>query len=162
MIAAVARNRVIGVENDLPWRLPTDFRYFKRMTLGKPCLMARKTFESLGGALKKRVNIVLTRDESYEAEGGIVVHTIDDGLRVANDHLGEAEEIMILGGATLYEQMLPQADRLYLTEVDLEPEGDTWFPEFDRDEWVEVSREEHEPDEKNAHPFAFVVYERKG
>ncbi len=161
IIAAVARNRVIGKENDLPWRLPSDFRYFKSRTLGRPCLMARKTFESLDGALKKRINIVLTRNEGYEAEGAIVVHSIEEGLRVAREHLGEGEEIMILGGATLYEQILPQVDRMYITEVDLEPEGDATFPEYDREEWIEVEREEHEADERNECAYSFVVYDRR-
>ena len=161
IIAAVARNRVIGRENDLPWRLPTDFRYFKSRTLGRPCLMARKTFESLDGALKKRTNIVLTRDEEYEAADAIVVHSIDEGLRVAEEHLGEGEEIMILGGATLYEQILPRVDRMYITEVAMEPEGDTFFPDYDRSEWVEVEREDHQADEKNEAAFSFVVYDRK-
>lgn len=160
IIAAVARNGVIGRENDLPWRLPADLKFFRSRTLGKPCLMARKTFESLGGGLKGRTNIVLTRDADYEAEGGIVVHSIDDGLRVAAEHLAEGDEVMILGGATLYEQILPQVDRMYITEVDAEPEGDTFFPTFDRGEWREVSREEHQPDERNPYGYSFVVYER--
>ena len=161
IIAAVARNGVIGKENDLPWRLPADFMYFKRMTLGKPCVMARKTFESLGGALKNRPNIVLTRDQSYEAGGAIVVHSIEEALEVAEAHRGEGDEMMILGGATLYEAMIPWVDRMYITLVHEEFQGDTYFPEFNRNQWVEVWREDHEPDKKNKYPYSFTLLERK-
>jgi dihydrofolate reductase len=160
LIAAVADNGVIGKENDLPWHLPTDFRYFKSRTIGKPCLMARKTYESLGGALKKRTNIVLTRNHAFEAPDAVVVHSIDDGLKVAAESLGDGNEIMILGGASLYEEMIARADRLYITEVHHSFEGDTTFPDIDEGEWTEVSREDHEADEKNQYPFSFVVYER--
>lgn len=160
LIAAVPRNRVIGLDNDLPWRLPDDFRYFKRQTLGKPCLMARKTFESLAGALKGRTNIVLTTQTEYQADGGIVVHSIEEGLQVARREGPESDELMILGGATLYEQTLPIADRLYITEIDAEFEGDTFFPEFDRSEFREVSRKHHPVDDRHAFPFDFVLYER--
>ena len=161
IIAAMAANRVIGRDNDLPWRLPADFKYFKSKTVGKPCVMARKTFESLGGALKNRPNIVLTRDRAYSAEGAIVVHTIDEALAQAEAHRGDAEEIMILGGATLYEAILPQVDRMYITLIHEEFEGDTRFPEFDPNDWVEVWREDHEPDEKNKHRYSFTLLERR-
>lgn len=160
IIAAVARNGVIGRDNDLPWRLPADLKYFRARTLGRPCLMARKTFESLGGGLKGRTNIVLTSQEDFRAEGAIVVHSIDEGLRVAEEHLGEGEEVMILGGATLYEQILPRVDRMYITEVDAEPQGDTTFPEFDESAWKIVARDDHEADERNPHDYSFVVRER--
>ncbi|MGE3800280.1 MAG: dihydrofolate reductase [Candidatus Kapaibacterium sp.] len=161
IIVAMAANRVIGRDNDLPWRLPADFKYFKLKTVGKPCVMARKTFESLGGALKNRPNIVLTRDRAYSAEGAIVVHTIDEALAQAEAHRGDAEEIMILGGATLYEAILPQVDRMYITLIHEEFEGDTRFPEFDLNDWVEVWREDHEPDEKNKHRYSFTLLERR-
>lgn len=161
IISAVAENRVIGKGNDLPWRLPRDFRYFKQMTLGKPCLMARRTFESLDGSLKGRTNIVLTGNESYQADDATVVHSIEDGLRVAEKHLEGGDEIMILGGATLYEAILPKTDRIYLTEVHESFEGDTYFPEINRDDWTEVSREDHDPDDRNPYPFSFVVLDRK-
>ena len=161
IIVAMAANRVIGKENDLPWHLPADFKYFKAKTVGKPCVMARKTFESLGGALKNRPNIVLTRDESYRAEGAIVVHTIEDALKQAEIHRGDAEEVMILGGATFYEAILPQVDRMYITLIHAEFDGDTRFPEFDPNDWVEVWREDHEPDEKNKHQYSFTLLERR-
>ena len=160
IIVAMAENRVIGRENDLPWRLPADLRYFKSKTLGKPCLMARKTFESLGGALRGRTNIVLTRNELYTAEGAHVVNTIEEGLKIAERYLGDDEEIMILGGATLYEEILPRVDRLYITEVHESFDGDTRFPEFDRSEWKETSREDHPADEANAYPYSFVLLDR--
>ena len=157
----MARNRVIGVENDLPWRLPADLKFFKEKTLGKPCVMARRTFESLGGVLKNRPNIVLTRDREYQVDGAIVVHSIDEALREAEARLGDGDEIMILGGATLYEAILPHVDRMYITLVHEEFEGDTRFPEFDPDEWREVWREDHDPDEKNRYPYSFTLLERE-
>ncbi len=162
IIAAVAANGVIGRENDLPWRLPADLRFFKSMTLGKPCLMARNTFESLGGGLKGRTNIVLTHNREYAPEGAIVVHSIDEGLAAAAAHPGDGDEIMILGGATLYEQILPRVDRMYLTRIHHEFEGDTHFPSFDENEWKETAREDHEPDEKNHYSYSFITLERKG
>ena len=161
IIVAMARNRVIGVENDLPWRLPADLKFFKEKTLGKPCVMARRTFESLGGVLKNRPNIVLTRDREYQVDGAIVVHSIDEALREAEARLGDGDEIMILGGATLYEAILPHVDRMYITLVHEEFEGDTRFPEFDPDEWREVWREDHDPDEKNRYPYSFTLLERE-
>lgn len=160
IITAIGANGVIGRDNDLPWRLPADLRFFKAMTLGKPCLMARRTFESLGGGLRGRTNIVLTRNPDYNPDGAIVVHTIDDGLRAAEENLGEGDEIMILGGATLYEEILPCVDRMYITRIHHEFEGDTYFPEFDEGQWVEVAREDHQPDEKNAYAYSFVTLER--
>ena len=161
IIVAMARNRVIGVENDLPWRLPADLKFFKEKTLGKPCVMARRTFESRGGVLKNRPNIGLTRDREYQVDGAIVVHSIDEALREAEARLGDGDEIMILGGATLYEAILPHVDRMYITLVHEEFEGDTRFPEFDPDEWREVWREDHDPDEKNRYPYSFTLLERE-
>ena len=157
LIAAMTDDHVIGIENRLPWKLPADMKWFRRHTLGKPIVMGRKTFESFGGKpLPERLNIVITRDRDYRADGAVVVHDIDAALAVA----GDAEEVMIIGGASFYEQMLPRADRLYLTFVHADVEGDAWFPEFDRSQWREVYREDHEADEKNPYGYSFVILER--
>jgi dihydrofolate reductase len=158
LIAAMADNGVIGIENRLPWKLPADMKWFRRHTLGKPVVMGRKTFESFGGrTLPDRLNIIVTSDRSYQVPGAIVVHSIDEALSAA----GEVAEVMIIGGASFYEQMLPRADRFYLTLVHAEVEGDAWFPEFDRSEWQEVDRHDFDADEKNDYPYSFTVLERK-
>ena len=158
LIWAMDENRLIGVENRLPWKLPADMKWFRRHTLGKPIIMGRKTFDSFGGRpLPERTNIVVTRDKDYSAEGAVVVYSIDEALKAA----GDAEEVMIIGGASFYEQMLPCADRLYITQVHGQFEGDAWFHEFDMDEWQEVGREESAVDEKNAHACSFLSYQRK-
>ncbi len=158
LIWAMDENRLIGVENRLPWKLPADMKWFRRHTLGKPIIMGRKTFDSFGGRpLPERTNIVVTRDRDYSAEGAVVVYSIEEALQAA----GNAEEAMIIGGASFYEQMLPRADRLYVTEVHGQFEGDAWFPEFDGEEWLEVGREESVVDEKNAYGCSFISYQRR-
>ena len=158
LIAAMADDRAIGIENRLPWKLPADMKWFRRHTLGKPVVMGRKTFESFGGRpLPERTNIVITRDRNYRAEGAVVVHSIDEAISAA----GDVEEVMIIGGESFYGQMLPQADRFYITLVHGSFEADAWFPEFDWNEWKEVEREEHPADEKNAWACSFIVLERK-
>ena len=156
LIAALDRNGLIGRDNALPWQLPADLQHFKTLTLGKPILMGRLTWESLGRPLPGRHNIVLTRDPDYRAEGATVVDSIEAALAAA----GEAEEVMVIGGGAFYRAMLPRAARLYLTRIDAEFEGDAWFPEIDLDEWHETAREAHAPDERNPHPYAFVTLER--
>jgi len=156
IIAAMARNQVIGRENSLPWRLPADLQYFKRITMGKPMIMGRKTWESLPGLLPGRRHIVVTRDQQYRAERAEVAHSLDQAIALG----GDAEEIMLVGGANLYAQAIKLASRIYLTEIDAVVEGDAWFPEFDRSEWQEVSREAHSADEKNQYPYAFTVLQR--
>lgn len=154
----MADDRAIGIENRLPWKLPADMKWFRRHTLGKPVVMGRKTFESFGGRpLPERLNIVVTRDENYQADGAVVVHDIDEAIAAA----GGVEEVMIIGGESFYGQMLPRADRFYLTLVHGRFEADAWFPEFDWNEWREVAREEHPADEKNAYACSFIVLERK-
>lgn len=154
----MADDRAIGIENRLPWKLPADMKWFRRHTLGKPVVMGRKTFESFGGRpLPERTNIVITRDKNYRAEGAVVVHSIDEAISAA----GDVEEVMIIGGESFYGQMLPQADRFYITLVHGSFEADAWFPEFDWDEWKEVEREEHPADEKNAWACSFITLERK-
>lgn len=157
LIAAMADNRVIGVANRLPWKLPADMKWFREHTLGKPIVMGRKTFESFGAKpLPQRSNIVVTADQNYSAEGAIVVHSIDAVLRAA----GAAPEVMIIGGASFYAQMLPRADRIYLTIVHHAFAGDAWFPEFDNTAWCEVRRTEFKADAKNIYDCTFLVLER--
>jgi dihydrofolate reductase len=158
MIAAMTDNGVIGIENRLPWKLPNDMKWFRQHTLGKPIIMGRKTFESFGSKpLPDRTNIIITRDENYQAKDSVVVHSIEEALQTA----GEVEEVMIIGGASFYEQMLPRADRLYLTFVHANIEGDAWFPQIDFSQWHEVERIDCEADEKNALAHSFVILDRK-
>ncbi|MBL3590000.1 MAG: type 3 dihydrofolate reductase [gamma proteobacterium endosymbiont of Lamellibrachia anaximandri] len=157
LIWAMAENRVIGRNNQLPWHLSADLQHFKRLTLGKPIVMGRKTWESLPGLLPKRQHIVVTGNRGYRAEGALVVHSIDEAVAAA----GDAQEIMIVGGGAFYAQMLPRADRLYLTLVHTEVEGDAWFPEFDLSAWREVGREDFTADEKNCFAYSFITLERE-
>jgi len=156
LIAAMAENRVIGRDNRLPWRLPADLRHFKRLTVGKPILMGRRTWESLPGLLPDRPHIVLTRDPGYLAEGARVVGDLAEALRAA----GDAPEMVVVGGAEIYLLTLPLARQLLLTLVHTEVEGDTWFPELPPGEWREVARERHEADEQNPFPYSFLRFER--
>ena len=156
LIVAMDNNRLIGRDNQLPWRLPADLQHFKATTMGKPIVMGRKTWESLGRPLPGRTNIVITRNEDYLAEGAVVVHSLQAALAEA-----DAEEVMVIGGANLYAQALPQVDRLYLTRVDGDFKGDAWFPEFSESEWLLSATEAHEPDEKNPHAYRFDTYNRK-
>jgi len=157
LIAAMAENRVIGRDNQLPWRLPADLKHFKALTVGKPIIMGRKTWESLPGLLPDRPHIVVTSDQSYQAEGCTVTHSIEEALTAA----GDVSEVMIVGGGAFYQQMLPQADRMYLTLVHTEIEGDAYFPEYDVADWQEIEREGHDPDDKNAYAYSFITLERK-
>ena len=157
LIAAMADDRAIGINNSLPWKLPADMQWFRKHTLGKPVVMGRKTFESFGGRpLPKRPNIVVTTDSSYVAEGATVVHSIDDAIARA----GDVDEVMIIGGASFYEQMLGRADRFYMTRVHGQFEADAWFPEYESYGWQEVGREEYKADENNAYDMSFVTLER--
>ena len=157
IIAAMDRNRLIGNKNQLPWRLPADLAHFKRVTMGKPIIMGRKTYESIGRPLPGRTNIVLTRSAEFRADGVLTAHTLEQAL----DYVSDEDEVMIIGGSTIYELALPAADRLYLTYVESEYEGDAWFPEFDIEQWAIITSEQHAADEKNATDYRFVSYERK-
>ena len=158
LIWAMDENRLIGIDNRLPWKLPADMKWFRRHTLGKPIIMGRKTFDSFGGRpLPERTNIVVTRDKNYQADGAVVVYSIEEALNAA----GDADEVMVIGGASFYEQMLSRADRLYVTQVHGKFEGDAWFPEFAMEPWQEVAREEQGVDEKNGYACSFFSYERK-
>jgi dihydrofolate reductase len=165
LIVAMARNRVIGRDNAMPWQQPDDLRYFKRMTLGKPVIMGRKTFASIGRPLPGRSNIVVTRNTSFAAEGIHVVHSLDAAIALGQRLLAELGpedgELMLVGGAELYAQGLPLASRLYLTELHGEPEGDARFPAIDPAAWRELSREDHDAGEANTYAYSFVVLERR-
>ncbi len=153
-------NQLIGADNRIPWRLPDDMRYFREITMGKPVLMGRKTYESIPERFRPlvgRTNIVLTNQANYIAPGCLTTHFIQSALDVA----GDVEELMVIGGAKIYEQFLPIADRLYLTLVDGELEGDVYFPGLDMDEWREMSREDHDIDDRHSHRFAFIVLDRR-
>lgn len=158
IIAAMANHRVIGINNSLPWKLPSDMKWFRQHTLGKPIVMGRKTFESFGGrTLPDRPNIIITRDTNYQVEGAIVTHSIDEALQAA----GDVDEVMIIGGASFYEQMLPKANRMYLTFVHADIEGDAWFPEYDESDWNVIKKIDIKADDKNPHDHSFVIFERK-
>ena len=163
LIVAMARNNTIGIDNTLPWHLPNDLKYFRATTMGKPVVMGRKTYESIGRPLPGRPNIVITRQADFHADGVAVVSSLEAAIemaaRLAVDV--ESDEIMVMGGAEIYRQVLPLVERMYVTEVDADIDGDAFFPEFDRHGWTESARESHAPCEKNPHPYSFVVYDRK-
>jgi len=162
LIAALGENRVIGVDNSMPWHLPGDFKYFKATTLGKPIIMGRKTWDSLGRPLPGRLNLVVTRQPDLQLEGAEVFTSMDAAVERAEAWAAEqsVSEVMLIGGAQLYAQGLERADRLYLTRVALRPEGDAWFPEFDEAEWALVSNVDNPPvDDKPA--YSFEVWERR-
>jgi len=152
----MAENRVIGNDNSLPWHLPADLKHFKAMTMGKPMIMGRKTWESLPGKLPGRTHIVVSSNSDYVAEGCILAHS----LRQAIDAAGDVPEVMVVGGAMLYGEALSKADRMYLTMVETEVEGDTLFPEYDSGQWQEVAREHHPRDDKNPYAYSFVTLSR--
>ena len=160
LIVAMDKNRAIGVNGRIPWRLPDDMRRFRELTMGKPVVMGRKTYESIPARFRPlpgRHNIVVTRNELYAAPGATVVHSVPAALAAA----GDVSEIMIGGGATLYEALLPQADCIYLTIVDGEFGGDTWLPPFAEGAWQEVAREHHAADAQHAYPFTFLTLVRR-
>ena len=157
LIAAMAENRVIGVNNTLPWRLPADLKHFRGLTTGHHVIMGRRNYESIGKPLPDRTNVVVTHNRDYRAPGCIVAHSLEEAL-------GRAQadpEIFIIGGAEIYRQAFARAGRLYLTLVHATVVGDTYFPEFASDRWNEISRERHEADAKNPYPYSFLVYDRR-
>ena len=158
-IVAASENNVIGKDNKLPWCLPTDMRYFKNVTWGMPVIMGRKSFESLGKALKGRTNIVVSRNKDWKAPDVQVVQTIDHAITRATQT--DAKEIFIIGGAEIFRSALPSADRIYLTLVHGNFDGDAFFPEMDRGEWKLKSNRDCEADEKNPYALSFQVWERK-
>ena len=164
LVVARARNGVIGRDGDLPWRLRSDLQRFKAVTMGKPCIMGRKTWESLPlKPLPGRLNLVLSKDESFEPKGAVACTSLDEAVEIAREQAMEdgAEEVCVIGGAGLFAAALPRAKRLYLTEVDAQPEGDVLFPTFDETAWIEVSSEAVPAGEKDDHAFVFRVLERR-
>lgn len=162
LIAALARNRVIGRDNQMPWHLPADLKHFKAMTLGKPVVMGRKTWNSLGRPLPGRLNLVVSRQKNLSFDGAEVFPDLESALIRADAWAREqgAGELMLIGGAQLYEQALPLAERLYLTRIDLEPQGDAFFPEWEPAAWRLASRTEH-PAAAETPGYAFEAWERR-
>jgi len=162
LVVAMGENRAIGHGGDLPWRLHSDMRYFRKITMGKPVIMGRRTFKSLPRVLDGRLNIVLTRKPAFEPSGAIMAYNLEEALDVARKAAAKAgvDEIMVMGGEDVFRAVLPQAGRIYLTEVHAAPHADTWFPDLDMRQWREVSREPHEAGPKDDHAFSFVVLER--
>lgn len=163
LIAALAENGVIGRDNKLPWHLPNDLKYFKAATLGKPVIMGRKTWESLGRPLPGRTNIVVTRQRDYAPAGAKVVSSLDEALKLAEQIalIDGIDECVVIGGAEIYAQALPRCDRLYLTEVHAQVDGDAHFPAFDHTQWREEKRERFAAEGPNPWDYSFVVYVRK-
>lgn len=162
LVAAVSRNGVIGNAGGMPWRVSSDLKYFKAVTMGKPMIMGRKTFDAVGRPLPGRANIVVTRQAGYAPDGVLVTGSLDEALRMAEEIAKRdgVDEIMVIGGGEIYAQSMPRAGRLYITELDLETDGDTRFPDIDPDQWTEVSREAHEAGENDSADYAFVVLDR--
>lgn len=157
VIAALAENNVIGKRNSLPWYLPADLAHFREITTGKPVIMGKNTYDSIGRPLPNRLNIVLSNDRNSKIEGCLVANSLEEAL---NYVLG-AEEVMIIGGASIYKQFLPVAARMYLTRIHHDFEGDVYFPEFDEKEWQENSREDFKADLKNPYNYSFITLEKK-
>ncbi|MBA6390171.1 type 3 dihydrofolate reductase [Colwellia sp. BRX10-3] len=156
MIVAHANDRVIGKNNDMPWHLPADLAYFKKTTLGKPIIMGRKTFQSIGRPLPGRKNIVISRDDTYQVEGVEVVNSVAAALALVI----ESEEVMVIGGGAIYQHCLAAAQRLYITHIDADIDGDTYFPEYDLAVWKKVASDIRPSDEKNQYQLDFSVYEK--
>ena len=163
VVVAMGENRAIGRGGRLPWHLRSDMRYFREITMGRPVLMGRRTFRSLPRVLDGRLNIVLTRDRGFVAPDAVMAHSLEEGLAAARASAKRtgAEEMMIIGGEDVFLEVLPQAGRIYLTEVHASPDADTWFPALDMSTWREVSREAHAAGPKDDHPYSFIVLERK-
>ncbi|HEV8671041.1 MAG TPA: dihydrofolate reductase [Candidatus Limnocylindria bacterium] len=156
-VVAYDRNRVIGKDNKLPWRLPDDMRHVKELTVGKPLIMGRRTWESIGRPLPQRTSIVLTRDADFRCDGCLVARTPDEALELA----GAAPEVIVFGGAAVFTAFLPRTDRIYLTEVDADVGGDTFFPPLDPNEWEVLEAVEHPADERHPYDFSWLTLERK-
>jgi len=156
-IVAMDRNRVIGKDNSLPWRLPADLKFFKQTTMGHPIVMGRKTYESIGKPLPGRLNIIMTQNRDYKAAGCEVVYSVEELLK-----LSKQGEVFVTGGSELFRLFMPYVDRMYITEIEHEFAGDTWFPAFNKDEWQLTSSEQGIQDEKNPYTYFFNVYDRIG
>lgn len=160
LVVAMGENRVIGRDNAMPWHVRSDLKRFKALTWGKPMIMGRKTFESIGQPLPGRESVVVTRDAGYTADGAHIVHSVEAAVEKARElAIGlRADEIAVIGGGEIFRQLLGAADRIHITEIHARPEGDAFFPELDPGQWVEESREPHEPGEKDDHAFSFIQY----
>jgi dihydrofolate reductase len=156
LIVAMAKNRVIGANNKIPWHLPSELKLFKSLTMGHHVVMGRRTYESINRLLPGRTTVIVTRQRDYAVPGAIVAHSVQEALQACRGD----DEIFVIGGADLFRETLPIADRIYLTIVDAEPEGDTFMPEFDVNEWLETSAQSVTADEKHAHGYRFAVLDR--
>jgi len=156
-VVAYDRNRAIGKDNKIPWRLPDDMKHVRDLTIGKPLIMGRRTWESIGRPLPKRTSIVLTRDRAFNCDGCLIARTPDEAMKLA----GDAPEVIIFGGSRVFEDFLPRADRIYLTEVDADVGGDTFFPPLDPAEWDVIEAVEHPADERHPYDFSFLTLDRK-
>lgn len=157
LVVAMSTNRVIGINNTLPWHLPADLKHFKSLTMGHHIIMGRKTYESIGKPLPGRTSVVITRNSDNKMPGVVVANSLQSALAAC----GNDEEIFVIGGAELYRQAIDVADRIYLTQIDAFISGDTYFAELDPAVWQETARDSHAPDGKNIYPYHFVTYCRK-
>ncbi|MBM3416280.1 MAG: type 3 dihydrofolate reductase [Bacteroidetes bacterium] len=160
LVVAAATNHTIGKDGKMPWHLPNDMKHFRNITWGMPVVMGRKTFESLGKALPGRKNIVISRQPGWKADGTVAVQSIEDALFVAKET--DAKEVMVIGGGEIYRALFDRAKRIYLTRVEAEPDGDTFFPSLNPGQWYLTSQKNHEADEKNAFNYSFQIWERIG
>ncbi|MEM8858710.1 MAG: dihydrofolate reductase [Chloroflexota bacterium] len=159
-VVAMDKNGVIGVNGDLPWRLPNDLKAFKRRTVNRPIIMGRKTFESIGRPLPKRTNIILTRSADYIADGCAIAYSVEEAIDCAMAHVGEENEIIIGGGGVIYSLFLPLLTDMVITFVDVELQGDAWFPEWNREQWEMIEQVKYAADERHAYPFEISSYKR--
>ena len=162
MIAAMASNRVIGADNSMPWHLPADLKHFKKITLGKPIIMGRKTYVSIGKALPGRLNIVVSSDVDFTLSDATVVHSCEQAIEVATEYCSqqqiESPEVMIIGGGTIYQHFLAFCHRLYLTQIELEVDGDTHFPDYNaKYDWKEIENEAHQAELSNPYAYRFIT-----
>lgn len=158
IIAAMAKNGLIGNGNALPWHLPADMAHFKELTVSKPVLMGENTYLSIGKPLEDRINIVLSNNPAFIADGCLVARSIDEAISLAEK--SGAGELMVIGGASVYRQFLPIADRIYLTVIDGDFKGNVFFPEYDKNNWQEILRQEHRPDDNNPYSYAFITLKK--
>lgn len=159
IIVAHSTNLVIGNDNSLPWRIANDLKHFKELTVGKPVVMGRKTYESIGFPLPNRMNIIISRNKSFNARDITTAHTIEDAVNIAHDHC-DGDEIMIIGGEQIYRHVMPIVDRIYLTLVDTDIDGDAHFPTYDMNNWSETSRESFSADDLNQYDYSFITLDR--
>lgn len=156
-IVAMGKNRIIGKNSSLPWNMPADMKRFRDLTAGKPMIMGRKTFESIGRPLPNRTNIIITRDKNCKVKGCVVAHSVDEAIKAA----GNAPEAMVIGGFQIFKEFFPIANKIYLTVIGNNFEGDTYFPEYNKSEWKETEKEEYKKDGENPYDYTFLVLERK-